>query len=188
MEVFQVITVICAFVVFTISIFLTIWNIRNTMRHNLKSIKPIVHITVADHEDEIYVSIINNGIGPAIIKDFCAKEGTVFAKNLIDLIPDDINSKVVWAEFAASFVGRALKASERLYLIRLTFDEIGNQKLNDEVKKDLRGFLKNVSLELEYTDIYEKETYTVSRNLDWFGRTLEKKNVKRQKAKKWQRS
>jgi len=55
--------------------------------------------------------------------------------------------------------------------LRLIFDEKETQQ--EKIKKELRNFLKDLTLELRYTDISEKQTYTITRKLDWFGRHLE---------------
>jgi hypothetical protein len=167
-------------VVSIVSIILTIVTLKEQKRHNLKSVKPIGRITAGDYENDIYVSILNNGIGPLIIKDFLAKNNRISSKTgLIDIVPTDINNSVIWTDFASNFETRAIKAGERLYLLRLTFEEQADQN-QETIKTKLRNFLKDLTIELQYTDIYEKRTYKIVRELDWFGRHLEA-NAHRQK-------
>ena len=51
------------------SIVLTIKALKVQKQHHLKSVKPIGYITVGDYEDDIYISIVNNGVGPLIIRE-----------------------------------------------------------------------------------------------------------------------
>ena len=176
----QAIIAFCALLVSIISIILTILTLKEQKRHNLKSVRPIGRITVGDYENDIYVSILNNGIGPLIIKSFKAKNSKISSTTgLIDIVPTDINNNVIWTDFASNFDNRAIKAGERLYLLRLTFEEKADQQ-QENIKTRLRNFLKDLTVELQYTDIYEKRTYTIERKLDWFGRHLEA-NAHRQK-------
>lgn len=172
MEVLQIITTICALITSVVSIILTVITIKIQHRHNLKSVRPIGYITVGDYENDIYVSIINNGIGPMLIKGFKATNERVSSdSSLIDIIPNDLNEQIVWSDFASTIIGRTLKPGDRMYLIRLKIkEEEIDKEFYQKIKKSIREFLKNVKIVIEYTDIYEKNKYNISRKLEWFGR------------------
>lgn len=167
----EVVIALCALLISMVSIFLTIQTLKVQKQHNLKSVRPIGHITAGDYEDDIYISIVNNGIGPLIIKELKVSNSQLSSSSLIDIIPDNINNSVIWTDFASNFINRALKPGDRLYLVRLTFDETEKQQTNNKnIKETLRKFFQHLTLELSYTDIYEKKTYKVTRKLEWFGR------------------
>ena len=166
----QITIAACALITSIVSIVLTIRTLKTQKAHNMKSVKPLGHITVVDHEDEIYVSIINKGIGPLIIESCKAKVRETFYDNLIDGIPAEIKKAFTWGEGISNLKGRALMQGERLYLLSLPFDEI-NKEISDleSLKKTLRDFLQHVTVILEYIDVYDVK-YTQERLLDWFGR------------------
>ena len=180
----EIMIAICALLTSIVSIFLTMRTLEMQKKHNLKSVRPIGRITAGDYENDVYISIVNEGIGPLIIKNFKASNSQLTSSSIIDIIPKNINDKVIWDDFASNFFNRAIKASGRLYLVRLKFDDTTEerQSANDKLRNDLRRFFQHLTLELEYTDIYEQDTYTVIRELSWFGRHFKDgKNVHKQK-------
>jgi hypothetical protein len=153
-----------------VAIALTLSTIKSQKIHNVRSVKPIGYITVGDHENEIYVSVINKGIWPLIIKNCTVSIGGKTYENLIDCIPEEIRKSFVWGVGVYKIQSRALLPSDRVHLIHLPFDDINN--IFDEadlLKERLRNFMQHVSITILYTDVYDN-IYTTSRTLDWFGR------------------
>lgn len=183
----QIIISTCALFISVVSIILTMLTLNMQKKHNSKSVRPIARITVGDYEDDIYVSVINNGVGPLVIKRFNAEHkfrgsASTSSSTLIDIIPKELNDKVIWTDFASNFDNRALKAGERLYLLRQKFDDNdANKDENMRIRTDLRQFLQHVTIELRYTDIYEKLDGNETRKLDWFGRHFDDLSPHKQK-------
>jgi hypothetical protein len=160
-----------------ISVLFTILSFWVQRIHNRKSVKPIGMITVGDYEDDIFIRIDNSGIGPMIIKKLEVKNSDRTATSVIDILPDDLCKKVTWATFAKKVEGKALLAGDELKLIEYQVDYDNpkiDQRFVEQFKEDLRGSLKNIHIYLEYTDVYEKETFKVDRSMDWFGRHFKK--------------
>ncbi len=179
----EVVIAFFALVVSCVSIFLTLISLKVQRQHNLKSIRPIGRLTAGDYEDDIYISIVNEGIGPLIIKELKVKSDRISAFSLIDIVPDHINSVVIWTDFAANFVGRAIMSGDRLYLLRKTFDDTDKLKEeNEKTREILRKFFQHLTLELTYVDIYNAQ-YKVERKFDWFGRHFEPKVPHKQARK-----
>jgi hypothetical protein len=61
----SVVIAFCAFV-------LTVWQVVTTRRHNRLSVKPFLTTwTDSDYDENRYgIKLINNGVGPALIKSF----------------------------------------------------------------------------------------------------------------------
>jgi len=180
---FEIIIAFCALLISVVSIYLTLQALKVQKQHNLKSVKPIGRLTAGDYEDDIYISIVNEGVGPLIIKELKVSDGRITALSLIDIVPEHINSQVIWTDFAANFVERAIKSGDRLYLLRKTFDETEKQKGdNEKTRTTLRRFFQHLTLELTYIDIYDVQ-YKVERRFDWFGRHFEPKVPHKQARK-----
>jgi len=154
-------------------------------QHNLKSVKPIGFITEGDHENDIYVRVANNGVGPLIIKEFkIIKKSQIImefkASNYPDLnkiLPDNLKN-VIWTNCVVDIIGRALKPGDQFYLLRKKISEEELQQGNNEqIKNDLRDFLRQLTLEMTYTDIYENPEEPLSKELKFFGRHFEGENV-----------
>jgi len=179
----EVIIAFCALVVSGVSIFLTLKTLKVQKQHNLKSVRPIGRLTAGDYEDDIYISIVNEGIGPLIIKELKVSTTKLSALSLIDIVPDHINNQVIWTDFAANFNGRAIRSGDRLYLLRKTFEDTEKQQVvNEKTRELLRKFFQQLTLELTYIDIYDVQ-YKVERKFDWFGRHFEPKVPHKQARK-----
>jgi len=153
------------------AIVLTIVQIVIQREHNFKSIKPIGQINVADYQNDVHVAISNAGIGPLIITDIKVYNGRVSSDNLLAILPEDLVNPMMWTDFVTELKGRAVQVDEKVYLIRALFDD--DDQLEDDminVRTRLRECLAEVTIEFSYTDVYEKNTYNVRRELTWFGR------------------
>ena len=162
---------LCALITSIVSIFFTYRGLRLQKIHNLKSVRPIGVIITDDYEDDIYVRIDNNGIGPMIVKEIKVFSALQESSSIIDLVPESLNEKVVWADFLGAVQNRAIMPGNDLYLIRLTFDEADTAaSTQHETRKEVRDFLQHLTVELSYTDVYEKTMFKTTRKLDWFAR------------------
>jgi len=171
----QAIIALCAVLISIFSIYLTIKTLKTLKQHDLKSVKPIGYISVGDYENNIYVGIDNNGIGPLLIKEFevtNSDRSLSSKKNLFEIIPESIKNSVTWRDFIGQKVAdRTIKPGDRLYFLQLVFDKIEmHHENNKKIKKELREFLQNLTVKVTYTDIYEKKKYIEIRELDWFRR------------------
>lgn len=162
---------LCALLTSVVSIFFTYRGLRLQKVHNLKSVRPIGVIIAGDYEDDIYVRIDNNGIGPLLVTEIKVSSPHRKSMNIIDLVPQSLNEKVMWADFVAETQHRVIMPGKDLYLIRLTFDEVVALPDNQhEIKKEIRNFLQDLTVDLSYTDVYERTLFKTIRKLDWFAR------------------
>src|SRR5579862_5663252 len=101
---------IAALFVSLLSIILTCLSLWMQRTHNRKTVLPIGHIVVGDYEDDIFVRLRNDGVGPLILENV-----TVFQngnrKNaktaLIDFMPE-LPGGYAWTTFVRGVNGRAL--------------------------------------------------------------------------------
>lgn len=137
---------------------LTIWQACIARRHNKLSVRP--HLTTWTHSDKIshayVVDLLNNGIGPAFIKDF---------KLLIDghaivgegYVPIEKALKVLFPQYQYSsqqaFVGPgySMAATEKRQLVAIQF--LGTNLPKPE---EVDHAIKRVCLLIEYSSIYEE--------------------------------
>jgi hypothetical protein len=165
------IVALCALFVSITSVFFSVQALNIQREHNYKTVKPIGIIVVADYENKIFIRIDNCGVGPLLIKKITVKNKTISATTVIDLIPERLNERIIWADFAAALEGKAISVGENLHLILWEADiESYEQQKIIEDRRDIRNVLKDISVILEYTDIYEKNTFKVERSMEWFGR------------------
>jgi len=145
--------------------------------HNQNSVKPISFIAAGNYENCLYVSIENNGTGPLIIKELTVKNKTRTTSNVIDIIPDDLSKSIVFSKYTTNLSNRAILAGTELFLLEYRIDkELINEEPYKSHRTALRNALKNITIELTYTDIYGKVELKEERKMDWFGKNEENKN------------
>ncbi len=154
-----------------ISLFIALKTLLIQKRHNIKSIRPIIDILVGDYEDDIYVKLRNNGMGPAVIDELlCEYSGSMpmlkmKTTSLIEILknPGTSSSTVeVFTTFVEDVKGRTLPPNGEIVLVQLK-----NGNLSDNVA--LRLVLKDVDIQVKYRDIYD-QTFQGERKLSFFGR------------------
>jgi hypothetical protein len=169
---------LCALFVSVVSIVFTIIQVQLQRIHNKKTVKPIGRIRIGDYQNNIFVKVENNGVGPLIIKQILIKNNTLqTTKSLIDILPADLTKRITWTNFTGSYEGRTIIPGQSLELIVWTINGSYEGKTQDVIEKDrndLRKALKDISVSVSYTDIYEKDDFKYELSSDefssWYGR------------------
>lgn len=159
------ITSVFAVIISVISLVFTYKSNKNQMEHNVNSVRPISFIKLNDYEDMLSVEVCNHGTGPLLIKRLVAKNNSCETSALIKLMPK-INQN--WSDFTEVVDGRSIPVGKSIILVKI-------YPKSKEIKKLIRKTLSEITIELEYTDIYSNE-FKDKRLLDFFGRTLSSNN------------
>jgi len=150
-----------------LSILLTVVSVASQRKHNRLSVRPLAWISVADYENRLSVKLQNNGVGPLIIQKILVSEGQTVKNSLIDWMPN-LPPGVVWEMFAQDLQARSLAPGKEIVLIQLAGDP---ENARFGLARDLcRASLKKLTVELRYTDIYNRKMTPATRSLSWFGR------------------
>jgi hypothetical protein len=150
------------FVIALLAFFLSIWQMRQTIRHNKLSVQPKIAVWVdSDDENQVLeISIENNGIGPAVLGVISAQfqDETIVVNgykleqfwmhafellNFSDTIQNNIYHTIIDEEFY-------LKEGDSLVLFRYESDSNCNKEYL-RVKKELQ----NMIIQIPYCSIYE---------------------------------
>ena len=163
-----------ALIISVISVFFTWRALKHQRTHNSMSVRPLPYITVGDYENTIYVKIRNNGTGPLIVKSLTVPGSRDPSAPLIDNMPSLLPG-VDWTNFVGTANGRSIPVGGEMVLLELSDSkQTGRFELS---RNKVREALGELSLALEYTDIYGNELASCSRDLKWFHRTLELTNI-----------
>ncbi len=161
-----VISSFCAVFMSVVSIVISIVFSLLQIRHNKYSVRPISAIEVKDYEDLLAVSIANKGTGPLIVKRMRCKRSKKYAKEhatLIEMMPD-ISAFQQWSTFTECIDGWTIPVGGTIVLLEL-------RPYSDFVKTRVRKSLSQITIYLEYADIY-KTKFRDKRKLDFFARLL----------------
>jgi hypothetical protein len=145
---------------------------RSSHKHNQLSVTPLVNINFGDYDNDLSVSLVNNGTGPMVIKSITVIGAANPTKPLIDAMPDLPRDDLVsWSHYiGADLTGRSIRAGGgTIVLLRLHHikGEEALKKLFALSRDKMRAALAPLKLRVEYTDIYEKG-FETERSLDYF--------------------
>jgi hypothetical protein len=150
-----------------VSVLLTVWSVTGQRKHNRLSVRPLASISLADCEDRLTVRLDNNGVGPLIVQKILVSDGQSVKNSVIDWMPD-LPYGFQWNAFNKDLQARSLAPGKKIVLLQLIGDP-ADAKFG--LARDLcRGCLKKLTVELHYTDVYNKAMTPANRSLSWFGR------------------
>jgi hypothetical protein len=165
-------TAIAALLVSVISIIVAVANMTIQRAHNRKSVLPMGHISVGDYSNRISVHLRNDGVGPMIVrKATIVREGdNGRARSAIIEFMPEMPGGYPWTTFVGDISGRAVSAADSIALVLIEGDQRDDRFA--AVKQMIRAALSNLSVRVEYTNIYGERMPSVVRSLDWFARPL----------------
>jgi len=171
-------SIFIAFLTLFISAYLSFLSIRyaaQTLKlqreHNFKTVTPILQIITTDHEEKLVVELTNVGTGPLIIKKLIVTKDNQTKHSIIAWMPKHPNPEVIyWTTFQGGFNGLCISQGQSVNGILLE----GDWKDADFVwfRNEVRKALSELTITVDYEDIYNRPMQSQTRDLKWFGRTL----------------
>lgn len=152
-----------------ISVWISVWSARTQRKHNLLSVRPLAEVTVADYENSLRVKLRNNGTGPMIILSITVSDDSNAKDCLIDWMPDLPGGRP-WNTFTHALRHRTLQPGAEIILLELT--EYEGERNFPKCRDLTRKALASLTVDVEYTDIYESVLRPCRKPLSWFGRNL----------------
>ncbi len=160
---------ILALFVSCISVWISISSARTQRRHNELSVRPLAEVTVADYENSLRVKLRNNGSGPMIVLTVTVSDGSNAHSSLIEWMPA-LPLGRPWNTFTHALHHRTLQAGAEIILLELT--EHKGEKNFSVCRDRVRAALAPLTVNVEYTDIYDTRMRPCQKPLSWFGRNL----------------
>jgi len=150
-----------------VSTIISFYTFKLQRTHNIKSVKPILHIGQWDYENRLFVTLKNVGSGIAVVKKMTIYNTKGESKTCIydwlpNKLPDDMNYKEYWTPYTEFVV----QASETIKLIEIPIDT--SKSIQVEVREKIRRILGQLTVEVIYQDIYENEMPTKKMQLSHF--------------------
>lgn len=160
---------VVACIIAVVSLLVSRKTLEHQQEHNRLSVRPIPSIVVGDYEDRLFVKIVNNGVGPLLVKKI-RTPGSADPENALITHMPELLPQAFWTNFVEDTSGRSIPPGSELVLMDLDSGS-SNLEAHYSLSRDrVRVALGELSVELEYTDIYNSELPLVSRDLKWFHR------------------
>lgn len=170
-----------ALVVSIFSVYVSISALKIQRRHNRLSVSPLPEVTVADYENSLRLKIRNNGTGPLIILSVRFIDGVESTDTIMNWMPR-MPTHRPWNTFSHSLINRTLISGHEINLLELTAYD--NEHDFDTWRDAARLALCTIKVEVNFTDIYNTKFTSYEKQLDWFGRNLNKDLIKKNSNRK----
>ena len=159
---FEIIKENAVIIIAGLALLLTVWQGWQTRKHNRLSVKPLLKITSDGSKPHrvqwLELKIINQGLGPAIIKNFILQfDGKELTRNNYRSHLRKLNEKLE---------GRGNEVLKMGFLISDSVLKMGESNLLLNIKYDSEIYnmdsLKKIDILVEYYSIYKDKTFTCS--------------------------
>lgn len=160
---------LAAIVVSVVALFVAFWTAHTQRVHNRLSVRPLAEVLLLDSEGHIRIRLRNHGTGPLIVHTLrVLQPHRQTLRSLIDAMPDNEDG---WTFFVGPVDGRSVSAGGEIDLLEFEYDATNTEER--QLANLSRVALQQLTLELDYHDIYSELMPKYVRSLAWFGRTLD---------------
>jgi hypothetical protein len=159
-----------ALLVSAFSATLSFFSFRLNRRHNINSVKPIIHIGQWDYEDNIYVTLVNQGTGVAIVKQLLVHNGLKGTKtNIYEWLPKKLPKGMDYKHYWTPYRPSAVPPGETIKLIELPI--VMDNREQAQWREQIRAILGKLTVQVVYEDIYKNKMDDARYELTHFLRT-----------------
>lgn len=149
-----------------VSFAIILYSQRNIEKQEMLQ-RPLAFIRPIDLENNLEIVLQNKGIGPLIVVNYRIINTNTGdeSKSIYDCL---VGLSGTFDFYTGNMDGLVITANDEKQLFQLT------DKQDDflERRTKVRELFKDLSIRIEYTDIYNKPMPTYIRNLEWYGRLL----------------
>ncbi|MDP3148774.1 MAG: hypothetical protein Q8N83_06540 [Ignavibacteria bacterium] len=167
-----------AIIISIAALLLTAMTLKIQREHNFSSTRPICFVDVFDYSNHTAVELYNGGIGPMILNDIKVSMGVEYKRNIIEWMPQ-IDEGLRWKNFNTDMNLTVVPAGTSLTMIAFAAEEENNAAVN--FRNQIRKKMSALTVEVTYSNIYDKQLPVVTRSLDIFGRRTSWDNSEEQR-------
>ncbi|MBP6986625.1 MAG: hypothetical protein KBB83_08605 [Alphaproteobacteria bacterium] len=141
---------------------------RRAEIHSRAAVRPILSIKSQRYIDLKSIQLLNNGIGPAIIRkaEFWRDESDKLSNQLVSLFSLDI----VWESFVNIPKGRAIPAQDKVVLVKESLTHLQGQGYSQEqglgILENWQRQKSGIRVRIEYEDIFGNEQPALEETLN----------------------
>jgi hypothetical protein len=161
---------VASLIISIVSLWVAHRTLTHQRRHDVASLRPIAEVACFDGENHLRVTLRNNGVGPLLVTRLVAGDGSSVKSSILEWMPN-LPDEYTWTTFAGRVDGRSIPPEGVITLIELEGDPEDEEfsEHRDSVRSALRGLTVNV----EFSNIFETPQRPYRQPLKWFGRHLE---------------
>lgn len=166
----EAIVSVSALVVASLSSFVSFLTFKQQRTHDMKSVVPIIQVGQWDYENMIQVDMRNSGLGPALIKNIAVVDNSGECRaSLFAWLPKNLPSEMNYAEYWTAYQNFVVQPSQIIYLIKIPVDTELPRQVDE--RERLRAILRQLTVRIEYEDLYHNRISPKVMQLYHFART-----------------
>ena len=169
---------VSAIVISITAILLAVMTLKMQREHNMLSIRPICFVDVFDYSNRTAVELYYGAIGPMIINDINLSRGVEYRENLLDWMPK-IEAGLRWENHTSDMKLSVIPAGSTLTILAFGAEEENQDAIL--FRNQIRKIMSELTVEVTYSNIYDKKLPVASRKLEIFGRRTSWDNPDEQK-------
>jgi hypothetical protein len=147
---------IVTIVLASVAIIVSIITFLNQKQHNISSVKPILNIVSKVDNCDWLITIVNRGLGPAIIKSIFIIDNTDTQHEIDKLLKANFSTSDITTIFQVRQIGEyALKVDDFCSLAAISKQDYPDNQYVSMIQQT-KEFLNGKFIHVEYTDLYDR--------------------------------
>lgn len=144
--------------------------LKHQRKHGALTVRPLPEVSYVDYENQLRVKLRNNGTGPLVITRLVAGNGNEVRDQVLSWMPN-LPGGLAWSNFSGNVDGRSIAPGGCIVLLDFVGDD--QDTSFTEARDSVRAALMPLTVNVEYTDVYNTVMPPHRMSLKWFGRHLE---------------
>lgn len=166
----EAIVAIIALLTSVVSTIISFYTFKLQRTHNIKSVTPIVHVGQWDYENVLFVTLVNLGSGLAMVKKIHVRNKTDDSKKCIyDWLPKKLGDGMNYKEYWTAYKDFVIQPGQTIKLVEIPVDTTKTEQV--EKREQIRAILRQLTVCIDYEDIYGNKMPKKEMELFHFSRT-----------------
>lgn len=159
-----------AFLAALVAVSISYCALKHQRKHDALTVRPLPEVSYVDYETQLRVKLRNNGAGPLVITRLVAGNGKEVRDQVRSLMPD-LPAGLTWANFSGNVDGRSIAPGGSIVLLDFVGED--HDLVFTKARDSVRAALMPLTINVEYTDVYNTVLPPHRKSLEWFGQHLE---------------
>ena len=148
---------------------ITYFTFHIQRKHNRRSLMPIINVNPFDYSNCLRIDLKNEGVGPAIIQKIIVEKNEHEKKSSVyDWMPS-LPTGLSYSNYLTRDENIPMSPDKTIEVICIKLDP--NKEEERQFREQMRGVLRQLTIKVEYTDVYNSKFPIYSRSLILYART-----------------
>lgn len=151
-----------------LSLLITVQSLRDNRKHNRNSLKPIINVIPYDYSNCILIELVNEGVGTAIINNIVVEKNEHEKKESVYHWMPTLPEGISYNNYLTRSKDIPMRAGKIIQILEIRNDEL--KTTQRQFREQMRGVLRQLTIRINFTDVYGSKFHTYSKKLDLYAR------------------